>query len=165
MSLSSRRPDRPRAGSVAFLLAQVGAQAASRFAQRLEPLGLAPPDAGILRLIARSDELTQNELARVLGMFPSRLVLVLDGLERAGLVERRPRESDRRSHRLLLTPAGRRALEAVGAAAQEHQKEVCAGLAPGEVAVLRGLLERIAEGQGLAPGVHPGYRNLGGSRP
>ena len=95
-------------------------------------------------------------------MFPSRLVLLLDELESAGLVERRPSASDRRSHRLQLTAGGRRALEAVGAAAQEHQKEVCAGLTAREVALLRGLLVRIAERQGLTPGVHPGYRSLGG---
>src|SRR5579859_2501466 len=161
MNLSRPDPARSRGGSVAFLLAQVGALAAARFGERLEPLGLAPPAAGILRVIARSGDLTQNRLARILGMFPSRLVLLLDGLESAGLVERRPSASDRRSHRLQLTPAGRRTLEAVGTVAREHQKEVCAGLAPGEVALLRGFLERIAERQGLAPGVHPGYRNLG----
>jgi DNA-binding MarR family transcriptional regulator len=162
MNRSRPIPNKPSGSSVAFLLAQVGAQAAARFAERLEPLGLAPPAAGILRVIARSDDLTQNELARVLGMFPSRLVLLLDGMERAGLVERRPRASDRRSHRLQLTAGGRRALEAIATVAQEHQKEICAGLTPRDVALLRGLLGRIAERQGLAPGVHPGYRSLGG---
>jgi DNA-binding MarR family transcriptional regulator len=160
MPLSSPTPEKARGGSVAFLLAQVGAQAATRFAERLEPLGLTPPEAGILRVIGRADDLSQSGLAKILGMFPSRLVLVLDGLERAGLVERRPRASDRRTHHLQLTAAGRQALEAVGWTARAHQREVCAGLEPREVEILGGLLERIAGRQGLRPGIHPGYRRL-----
>src|SRR5699024_1520625 len=44
-------------GQPAFLLSQVGAHAAARFAERLEPLGLKPAHSGVLRVVALSDGL------------------------------------------------------------------------------------------------------------
>ena len=70
---------------------------AGRFADRLAPLGLKPPHAGILRALDRADGLSQQALGEALGTFPSRLVARLDELEERGLVERRDRPGDRRS--------------------------------------------------------------------
>ena len=92
-----------------------------------------------------------------LGSFPSRLVLLLDGLEKKGLVERRPGSSDRRSHALRLTQAGRAQLEALGRVSREHQEDICSGLSGAEKEQLRDLLGKMAAQQGLRPRVHPGY--------
>jgi DNA-binding MarR family transcriptional regulator len=154
-------PD-PAAG-LGFLLSQVGAHGAFKFAERLEPLGLKPMHAGILRVIEQADGLSQQALGEKLGVFPSRLVAVLDELERGGLVERRDSPTDRRSYALYLTGAGRGALERIGRVAREHQDALCAALDEAERAQLAGLLARIAAEQGLTPGVHPGYRKLGGA--
>jgi DNA-binding MarR family transcriptional regulator len=145
-------------GGLAFLLAQVGAHAAGRFGERLEQIGLKPAHAGILRVIRQADGLSQQALGERLGMFPSRLVAVLDELEQYGLVERRDSPTDRRSYALYLTEAGRQALEQVGRVAREHQTALCAALDESERAQLAGFLRRIAAEQGLTPGVHPGYR-------
>jgi DNA-binding MarR family transcriptional regulator len=149
------------AAGVGFLLSQVGAHCASRFAERLEPQGLKPAHAGILRVIEQADGLSQQALSQKLGIFPSRLVAVLDELGRLGLVERRDSPVDRRSYALYLTEAGRVALERIGRVATEHQDALCAALDQAERAQLAGLLARIAAEQGLTPGVHPGYRKLG----
>jgi DNA-binding MarR family transcriptional regulator len=147
----------------AFLLSQVGAHASAKFAERLEPLGLKPPHVGILRVIEQSDGLSQQALGEKLGMFPSRLVAILDELEERGLVERRDSPSDRRSYALYLTGAGREVLERIVCVGREHQDALCAALDETERAQLTGLLARIAAEQGLTPGVHPGYRRLGGA--
>ncbi len=110
----------------AFLLAQIGAHAAARFAERLSPLGLTPPDAGILRILASEPEMTQRALADRLGIFPSRLVLLLDDLAKRGLVERHASPNDRRSHALRLTAIGTAQLEAIARVAREHQEDLCA---------------------------------------
>ena len=68
-------------GQAAFLLAQLGAHAASQFAERLRVLELAPSDAGILRLLRMAAGLSQQELASKLQIHPSRLVAILDNLE------------------------------------------------------------------------------------
>ena len=67
--------------SPAFLLAQVGAHAAARFAERLGPLGLTPAHVGSLRIIASLAGASQQEVATRLGMFPSRLVALVDELQ------------------------------------------------------------------------------------
>src|SRR6202034_4949910 len=90
----------------AFLLAQLGAHAASQFAERLRVLDLTPPDAGILRLLRAAAGLSQQELAAKLQIHPSRLVAILDNLEKRGLVERRQNPEDRRLYSLYLTKDG-----------------------------------------------------------
>jgi DNA-binding MarR family transcriptional regulator len=146
---------------VAFLLAQIGAQGAAKFAERLEVLRLSPPQAGIIGLIGRRSGLSQQELANQLGMFPSRLVSILDQLERSGLIERRANASDRRTYSLHLTASGKKTLQAIGRIAREHDEALCAALNENERETLARLLSRIAEEQQLKPGVHPGYRRLG----
>lgn len=149
---------RPRGPGPAFLLAQIGAHAAARFAERLVPLGLTPPEAGILWNLSHHPDLTQRALAEQLGAFPSRLVLLLDQLEAKGLIERRPDPNDRRSHALRLTAAGHAQLEALGRVSQEHQSVLCAGLTNAEREQLRTLLAKVADEQGLRPRVHPGFK-------
>jgi DNA-binding MarR family transcriptional regulator len=150
---------------LAFLLSQVGAHSSARFAERLAPLKLTPPHAGILRIIREADGLSQQALGERLGIFPSRLVAILDEMERIGLVERRDSPRDRRSYALYLTEAGREALEQIGRISREHQDALCAALDESERAQLAAFLRRIAAHQQLAPGVHPGYRGLGGVPP
>jgi DNA-binding MarR family transcriptional regulator len=150
---------KPRSGA-AFLLAQVGAHAASKFGERLAELKLVPAHAGILRTLAATPAITQQALASALGTLPSRLVALLDELESKGLVERRPHGSDRRSYALHLTEAGRSTLQAIGRVAREHQQALLAGLLDEEQRQLAALLQRIAEHQGLLPQVHPGYGRL-----
>jgi len=150
----------PRIPGAAFLLAQVGAHAAARFAERLARLQLQPQHAGALRILSAKEGLTQRELADRLGMFPSRAVALVDDLEQRGLVQRHEDPEDRRSYALRLTEKGRRTLAEVGRVAREHQEALCKALEPRERDQLADLLLRIAEDQGLTPGVHPGYRRL-----
>ena len=149
--------------SLAFLLSQVGAHASARFAERLVSLELKPPHAGILQVISQYDGLSQQALGEKLGIFPSRLVGVLDELEERGLLERRSSPVDRRSHALYLTDAGRAIVEQIGRIARVHEDALCVALDASERSQLTELLARIAAEQGLTPGVHPGFRKFGSS--
>ena len=151
-------------GQPAFLLAQLGAHAASQFAERLRVLDLAPADAGILRLLRVASGLSQQELAGKLRIHTSRLVAILDNLEKLGLLERRPNPDDRRLYSLHLTKSGEEVLERIGKVAREHQDALLAALGDEERAALGSLLLRIADQQGLTRGVHPGYRLMGASK-
>ena len=91
---------------IAFLLAQLGADASAAFEQAIAPLGITASEAGLLRLIGRNPGLGQKAASEQLGMRPSRVVAVLDRLEDRGQIERRRSSTDRRSHELHLTPAG-----------------------------------------------------------
>jgi DNA-binding MarR family transcriptional regulator len=148
----------------AFLLAQLGAHAASQFAERLGVLELTAADAGILRLLRVEAGPSQQELATRLQIHPSRLVAILDNLERRGLVERRAHAQDRRLYSIQLTKNGDEILEKIGKVAREHQDALLSALAKEERDALAALLLKIADQQGLVRGVHPGYQQMGSSK-
>ena len=147
-------------GQPAFLLAQVGAHAASQFAERLGVLELTPPDAGILRLLNQSAGISQQELSVRLQIHPSRLVAILDKLEKRKLVERRANPEDRRLYSLHLTEDGGEILGQIGKVAREHQEALLGSISAEERGQLTAMLHRIADAQGLTRGVHPGYKKL-----
>lgn len=149
-------------GGAAFLLSQVGAHVAACFSERVAPLGLKPYHAGILSVLASKPGLTQQSLADLLGIYPSRLVGLLDDLAKLKLIERRPTPSDRRTYALHVTMAGTEMWEAIGKQAEQMQEDICASLNTKERATLAELLTRIVTQQQITPGVHPGFRKLGG---
>lgn len=160
------RAERP-SPRTAFLLTQLGAHAADLFAARVAALGLSPRDAGALRVLGRSPGISQRELATLLGTVPSRLVALVDDLERRGLVERSRSSNDRRNYELQLTPAGADLLVQLRSVAEEHQGDVLSALDDEESAALSRLLAKLAAGAGLGPDGHPGYRGArdeGGER-
>jgi DNA-binding MarR family transcriptional regulator len=147
-------------GGAAFLLAQLGAHAASRFGERIAAHDLTPPMAGILGLLSASPGTSQQELANRLGMLPSRLVAFVDDLEERGLVQRVRDDVDRRRNSLQLTDDGRAALATIAKIGREHEGSMTAALSDREREQLVKLLGRIADEQGLTRGVHPGYRSV-----
>jgi DNA-binding MarR family transcriptional regulator len=155
------KPETRHPQSVAFLLAQVGARAAMKFSERLASLGLSPAHAGTLRVIHTSSGINQQALSSVLGILPSRLVVLVDELEERGLVERRDTPGDRRVYALHLTRKGTEVYEQIGKVARAHDAAICSALTVEERKTLGALLGRIADQQGLTPGVHPGFARLG----
>jgi DNA-binding MarR family transcriptional regulator len=144
----------------AFLLAQIGAHAANRFAERVGELGVDPPTVGLLRMIANEPGRSQQSLAQELGVVRSRVVVLIDNLEEKGLVQRRRSAQDRRSHELHLTEGGTRLMGRMREVGRAHEQEICAGLTEAQHTTLIELLTAIADQQGLKPGVHPGYRAM-----
>lgn len=155
MSSQTKRPT-----GAAFLLAQLGAHAADRFADRITHLGIRPAHAGILRFIARTPGLNQQRLANFLGILPSRMVLLIDELAEKGLVQRRRSAKDRRHSELVLTRKGEHTLKALSKIVVAHEADLCGALTREERDTLARLGRKIVRHQGLTPDVHPGYRNL-----
>ena len=143
-------------GSLAFLLVQLGMHGARRFGERLQPLGLEQRQAGMLVRLAANQGRSQQALAAMLGINATRMVFLVDELEKLGLVERRRNPVDRRSHALYLTDQGRAALDQVRVVTAEHEKRMSAGLTGAERGELISLLRRLAYAQGLHPGSLPG---------
>lgn len=154
----SSRAQRPT--GAAFLLAQLGAHAADRFAERISHLGIRPAHAGILRFVARMPGSNQQSLARFLRVLPSRMVLLIDQLAKRGLVERRRSTTDRRHSELVLTQKGKRTLSKLSRIAMAHEAALCGGLTWRERETLARLGRKIVAHQGLTPDVHPGYKKL-----
>ena len=143
----------------AFLLAQLGAHAASAFTDRIRELDLTPAQAGLLRLVAAQPGLSQQAIARTLGTPASRLVALVDDLQERGILERRRKIEDRRHYAVHLTEAGGRFMGQLGQVARAHDEAITAALSMAERKQLKELLQKISAEQGLTPGVHPGYRS------
>lgn len=131
-----------------------------RFAERLAQIDLVPAHAGILRAVHLSAGISQQDLSSMLGMLPSRLVVFVDELEQRGLIERRDNPEDRRLYALYLTPKGTTTLADIGRIGKAHDDTICAALSANERERFGALLRRIADEQGLTPGVHPGFARL-----
>jgi DNA-binding MarR family transcriptional regulator len=87
--------------------------------------GISWSDFVLLATLADGDGVTAPELARLLGLSPSRLVLQLLPLEKTGLVARAPGPDGKR--RVSLQPCGRRLL----GEARETAAAACADAMPG----------------------------------
>jgi DNA-binding MarR family transcriptional regulator len=141
------------AGSLAFLLVQLGLHGARQFGERLKPLGLEQRQAGMLVRLAANEGRSQQAIGQMIGVNATRMVFLVDELEQLGLVERRRNPADRRSHALYLTDQGRATLQQVRVVTAEHEEQMSAGLTGAERGQLISLLRRLAAAQQL---------NLGG---
>lgn len=153
---------RPPVIGVGFLLAQLGAHSALAYAKRIQPMGLTPPQVGVLRAIGEFPGRSQQAIADEFGVPPSRMVGFIDDLEAQGLVQRRRDDRDRRVHLLHLSEAGEAMLGELASVARVAESELLTALSDTERRKLADWLTRIADEQGLTRGVHPGYSRLRG---
>ncbi|WP_226363675.1 MarR family winged helix-turn-helix transcriptional regulator [Pseudonocardia abyssalis] len=100
----------------------------------------------VLAAAGRGEAGSQLALAQHLGVDRTVMTYLIDDLEGAGLVERRPDPADRRARLLSLTDDGSARLCAVERALRSAEDAVLAPLAADERTVLRDLLARIALG-------------------
>lgn len=156
MDVSTPRPRR-----IAFLLAQLGADASAAFDRALGPLGVTASEAGLLRLIGRNPGISQKAASEQLGVGPSRIVAVLDRLEADGYLERRRSMNDRRSHEVHLTPHGERLLADLRPIADAHEATFTHGLDEADQDRLAGYLQAIAASRGLSRDIHRNTRPRG----
>lgn len=146
--------DRPGlTDDVGFLLSRASGRLVRASNAVLAGHGLRVRPWSVLVLACDAAEgVSQRELADVLGLDPSQIVLLVDELTAAGLVERRPSPADRRNKLVLGTAAG----QAVRTAAARDVELALAGeltdFSAGERQLLQELLTRLVFGGGPAAG-------------
>ena len=140
---------------IPFLLAQLGSYVSSDFQQRLAPIGADPRTYAVLLALASDDGQSQRQLSERLGIHRNAMVIVIDSLEQRGLAKRLPHPADRRAFAVTLTAKARRLLPALHDQGRDLEDEIAAPLSSKERAALRELLQRVAAGAGLIPGIHP----------
>jgi DNA-binding MarR family transcriptional regulator len=86
----------------------------------------------VLTALVEQPVRTQAALAAAISADKSRIIGVLDELQRRGLIQRQPDESDRRVHLLSLTPAGDRLRRSVEAAIRRTEEQVLGVLPPAD---------------------------------
>jgi DNA-binding MarR family transcriptional regulator len=142
--------------SVGFLISQLGFFSSKGFMAALEPIGIGPREFLLMRFVQTTQGQSQQALAERLGVPASRMVAMVDHLEEAGLVERRPDPEDRRVRGLYLTRKGRGTLERAAKIAIDYETRLCAGINREEREQLIDLLQKLQAGQIHLKGVHPG---------
>lgn len=125
-------------------LSELGRAAGAGLRRHLAPLGLDARHYRVLAEVATLDGCSQRALTARLGIPPSRVVVILDGLEQRRLVERRERPGDRRSYALGLTPAGRDLLERARPLVEACDLALTGGLAETDRRDLDRLLRELA---------------------
>ena len=98
----------------------------------------------VLAAVVREDPPRQLELAHRLGLDRTVTTYLIDDLERAGLVERRPDPADRRARRILPTEAGTAKLCELERRLADVEQRLLSGLGDDESRALRELLQRVA---------------------
>lgn len=79
----------------------------------LKPLGITRAQWWVLAFLSRRDGMTQTALAADLDLTKVAIGGLLDRMEAAGFVERRPDENDGRARRVFLTRAGARMVSSI----------------------------------------------------
>jgi DNA-binding MarR family transcriptional regulator len=116
-----------------------------RFVHLLKQAGLPlnRSEASLLVHVFYEPGINQAGVANLLEMETISIVRLVDGLEQAGLVERRPHVSDRRFRTLWLTPAGEDAVARIRKVAETVRAEALEGIPPAECERLIDMLATI----------------------
>lgn len=107
--------------------------------------GLNVTDMECLRLLFAKGIATPSELARHTGLTSGAATAMLDRLEKAGLIERRPNPNDRRG--TLITPAEAAAAKAASwfASARNAQEELISSYSESELEIIADAFERFTQ--------------------
>jgi MarR family transcriptional regulator, transcriptional regulator for hemolysin len=97
----------PLSANLCWLLSTAAHSLTTEMTRAMEGLGVSPRGFSVLTT-ALSGAYTQTELARMVGLDKTTMVVTLDELEAAGLAERRPSPTDRRARVIGVTEAGER---------------------------------------------------------
>ncbi|XDA99111.1 MarR family winged helix-turn-helix transcriptional regulator [Sulfitobacter sp. LCG007] len=111
-------------------------------ADALAPLGLRIGTFSALGVVAGSPGISQSQLSDVLRIRRSGIVVVVDELQGAGLLERCPVPGDRRTYALTVTPEGEGRWREAEAAVRAREADILGRLAEDEIATLQDLLAR-----------------------
>jgi DNA-binding MarR family transcriptional regulator len=105
--------------------------------------GTHPGQLMCLRLLTVNDGAAQRDLADMLHVARPTVTKMLQGMEKSGLVERRPDEADQRLTRVHLTAAGRSAATEMSVVAAKYVNATIATLPEDDRRELARLLEEL----------------------
>jgi DNA-binding MarR family transcriptional regulator len=109
----------------------------------LRPLGLIPPDLGILSNLDSSGPQSQRVLGDRLKIDRTTMVGRIDELEKHGLVKRESHPKDRRAYFITLCPAGKKALAQSMRLIREIDERFLVPLTKAEQEILKKLLTKL----------------------
>lgn len=144
MSINSKIPQEVRIG---FLVHDVSRMRRTLFDQAMKPLGITRSQWWVLSQLSRHARsgMLQIELARDLDVGKVTVGGLIDRLEAAGYVERRPEITDRRAKRVMITKRGHEILTEMVAVSRRLNGIILAGLTPDSVEEAERALEAMKD--------------------
>lgn len=131
-------------GITTFVLHKVGVANRRAVADRLaEAAGMGLWQFAALSALSDLGPSAQRDVGDRLGLDPSDLVRLMDGLLQAGLIDRVRDAEDRRRYRITLTPAGRASLREARNTVAKAEQEALAPLTEAERARLHELVVKV----------------------
>ena len=131
--------------SFGYLLNDVTLLFRKHFDRRAVKFGLTRAQWRATKMLYHREGLRQTELADLLEMEPIAVGRVIDRLQAAGFVERRPDPKDRRAWRLFVTDQARGVIADMELIAQGLRKDATIGIDVAEMEQAMGVLNRIKE--------------------
>jgi DNA-binding MarR family transcriptional regulator len=115
------------------------------FDERARGIGVTRPQWRVLSVLLRNEGINQGGLADLLEVEPITLCRMVDRLQEAALVERRPDPADRRAWRLFLTEKARAMLDQLRPLAADMYGEALEGLSAEAQAAMLAALDRVRQ--------------------
>jgi DNA-binding MarR family transcriptional regulator len=135
-----------------FLLHDVARLRRSLVDRYLKPLNVTRSQWWVLAFLSRRDGMSQVALAEELDLGKVALGGLIDRLEAAAIVERRPDPIDRRVKRVFLTKAGAKLMKDIRASSAQAEDLILAGIDDGDlqatVRALRGMKANLLNAMG-----------------
>lgn len=97
----------------------------------------------VLEAVAVGEPTSQLDLARLLGINKSVMTYLVDELEQADMVVRRPDPADRRARQVLITAAGEHALDFAREQVSDAEARLLSNLSTDDEQTLRDLMRRL----------------------
>ena len=136
----------PLAANLSWLLSQASYALATELTAGLEALGVSPRGYCVLSTAMTGDH-TQTEIAQAVGLDKTTMVVTIDELERKGLAERRPAETDRRARVIAVTRAGEGKVAQAREVVERIHADVLSALPPRERKTFMDALTRLVAGR------------------
>lgn len=111
--------------------------------EELEKQDIHPGQPPMLMLVEHSEGITQNEIAEKLNIRAATVAIMLRRMERAGLIERKHDEKDKRVQHVFLTEKGRNVCQTLKKQAERIEKIATEGFSEIEKQELARLLDHV----------------------
>ncbi|HIE1387984.1 TPA: MarR family winged helix-turn-helix transcriptional regulator [Pseudomonas aeruginosa] len=111
-----------------FLMHDVSRLRRMVFDDFMRPLGITRSQWWVLAYLSRHDGMIQSDLANALDLGKAALGGLIDRLEAAGFIERRPDGIDRRAKRIYLSPSGTQMIKKMTVLSHEMSERILVGL-------------------------------------
>ncbi|NVJ53809.1 MAG: MarR family transcriptional regulator [Campylobacteraceae bacterium] len=100
----------------------------NRLEKDLKEYSVSPTESIIIRRLCEKDNLTQKELAKDTYFQQSSLTLIIDKLEKKGMVERRAKKNDRRAYLVCITKEGKKLEQILKDTSRKVEEEALKGV-------------------------------------